>query len=83
MTNIIITPSQCRAARELLDWKQDDLAYEANVSQATISGFESGTSQKDIKLGTLMDITDAFENEGIRFKNSGGKIGVLLMDYED
>lgn len=37
-----ITPAQCRAARALLDWTQDDLAERAGVSRGTIRGFESG-----------------------------------------
>jgi DNA-binding XRE family transcriptional regulator len=37
-----ITPAQCRAARALLDWTQDELAERAEVSRGTIRGFESG-----------------------------------------
>jgi len=37
-----ITPKQCRAARELLDWNQTRLAKAANVSLSTISDFERG-----------------------------------------
>lgn len=37
-----LTPAQCRAARALLDWTQDELAERAEVSRGTIRGFESG-----------------------------------------
>lgn len=37
-----LTSAQCRAARALLDWTQDELAERAEVSRGTIRGFESG-----------------------------------------
>ncbi|WP_376097543.1 helix-turn-helix transcriptional regulator [Roseomonas sp. CCTCC AB2023176] len=37
-----LTPGQCRAARALLDWTQDELARRAEVSRGTIQGFEGG-----------------------------------------
>ena len=36
----MITPSQCRAARALLDWSQDTLAERAHLHRATINNFE-------------------------------------------
>ena len=35
-----LTPEQCRAARVLLKWSQEELAYQANVSVLTIRHFE-------------------------------------------
>ena len=40
-----ITADQCRAARSLLNWTQDQLATNASVSRATIADFESNTRQ--------------------------------------
>ena len=37
-----ISPEQCRAARALLDWTQEDLAERAEVSRSTIREFERG-----------------------------------------
>jgi transcriptional regulator with XRE-family HTH domain len=37
-----LSPAQCRAARALLHWTQEELARRARVAQATIRDFESG-----------------------------------------
>ena len=36
-----LRPEQCRAARALLRWTQDDLARRARVARATIRDFEN------------------------------------------
>lgn len=38
----MLMPAQCRAARALLDWTQEELAEKAQVSRSTIRGFENG-----------------------------------------
>jgi len=38
----MITPAQCRAARALLDWNQQDLAKAAHLGLSTIRDFENG-----------------------------------------
>lgn len=38
----MITPAQCRAARALVDWSQDDLAKAAHLGLSTIRDFEKG-----------------------------------------
>jgi transcriptional regulator with XRE-family HTH domain len=37
-----LTPAQCRAARALLDWTQQQLADAARVARATVRDFEGG-----------------------------------------
>jgi transcriptional regulator with XRE-family HTH domain len=37
-----ICPAQCRAARGLLDWSQEDLAKAAGLSRSTVRDFEAG-----------------------------------------
>jgi hypothetical protein len=41
----MISPAQCRAARGLLDWRQQDLAREAEVGVVTIRQLEAGVIQ--------------------------------------
>jgi ribosome-binding protein aMBF1 (putative translation factor) len=37
-----VTPGQCRAARELLNWSQDDLAEASRVPVEIVAMFEEG-----------------------------------------
>ena len=66
----MLTASQCRAARALLNWSQPDLAKHAGVHVQTISAFEKdhGSPSKN----TLQKITNALEYEGIEFQGTNG-----------
>jgi DNA-binding XRE family transcriptional regulator len=73
----VITPSQCRAARGLLEWSQQDLATTAGVSQVTVHQLEAGSTQP--RRATLDVIRRAFENAGVEFiDENGGGPGVRL-----
>jgi transcriptional regulator with XRE-family HTH domain len=61
----MITIEQCRAARGLLGWTQQDLADASGLSKTAINNFEKGHS--DIKNESLRAIRAAFENLGIEF----------------
>lgn len=66
----LITPSQCRAARALLNWSQPTLAEKCNLHVQTISNFE-----KDKKIPskkTLETIGSIFENNNITFGEDDG-----------
>lgn len=65
----MITPAQCRAARALLDWSQQQLAEAANVGNATIRNFEGGKSNP--QTATLDVLKRAFENNGLIFMVDG------------
>jgi transcriptional regulator with XRE-family HTH domain len=61
---------QCRAARGLLDWTQDDLAREAGVSALTIRNFEGGRTMPNPATMTVLRL--AFEKAGIEFLDDDG-----------
>nr|WP_284311050.1 helix-turn-helix transcriptional regulator [Labrys miyagiensis] len=66
-----MTPAQCRAARALLDWSQQQLSEAANVGNATIRNFESGKSSP--QNATLVVLMNAFENAGVIFVAENGE----------
>ncbi|HUN86138.1 MAG TPA: helix-turn-helix domain-containing protein [Terracidiphilus sp.] len=69
-----LSPTQCRAARALLGWNQQDLAQRANVGTSTIADFER---EKRTPVNANVDaIIAAFEAAGIRFL-AGGVQGPL------
>jgi transcriptional regulator with XRE-family HTH domain len=61
----MMTPSQCRAARALLDWSQQRLADESKIGNATIRNFESGKST--LQHATMDVLTRTFLAAGIQF----------------
>lgn len=73
----MISASQCRAARGLLDWTQQDLANAAHIGVATVRLFEAqGTGTRH---ATLIVLRQAFESAGVEFiEENGGGAGVRL-----
>ena len=62
--------NQCAAARQLLEWTQDDLSARSGASRRAISDFKRGAAQP---RGVTMDAMEAaFLYEGIVFLESGG-----------
>jgi transcriptional regulator with XRE-family HTH domain len=73
----MITPSQCRGARGLLDWTQQELANAARIGVATVRLFEGGIGES--RQATLAVLRQAFELAGIEFiDENGGGPGVRL-----
>jgi len=73
----MITAAQCRAARGLLAWSQQELAGRAGVGTVTVHQLEAGTSEP--RRATLEVIKRAFEEAGIEFiDENGGGPGVRL-----
>lgn len=66
----MITINQCRAARGLLDWTQQDLADASGLSKTAINNFEKGHS--DIKMESLRAVSMAFESADIEFLDENG-----------
>ncbi|WP_404286466.1 helix-turn-helix transcriptional regulator [Microvirga sp. RSM25] len=74
-----ITRDQCRAARALLDWTQDQMAERSAVSKKTLADFEAGRRVPYDR--TLTDIRRAFEEAGIQFiPENGGGAGLRFKD---
>ena len=67
----MITPSQCRAARALLDWSQQQLADASKAGNATIRNFETGRSSP---VNATLDVLQrALELAGVIFVEENGK----------
>jgi transcriptional regulator with XRE-family HTH domain len=64
-----LSPEQCRAARGLLDWTQEELAEKANVSRSTIRDFENGRHR--LHLTTVAQVVTALEKGGALLIASG------------
>ena len=58
----LLIPQQCRAARGLLDWTQEELAERADVSRSTIRDFENG--RHSLHPGTAAQVVEALEAGG-------------------
>lgn len=73
----MITAAQCRAARGLMNWTQDDLAKAAKVGIVTVRQFEAGNAEP--RNSTLVVISQALEGAGVEFiPQNGGGPGVRL-----
>ncbi|GLR49744.1 helix-turn-helix domain-containing protein [Shinella yambaruensis] len=78
----MLTPSQCRAARALLDWSQQQLAVQSKIGNATIRNFESGRSAP--QHATLDVLRRCFETAGVIFIDQNGNgPGVRLRDRQE
>lgn len=73
-----ISPAQCRAARGLLEWSQDELAKAAGVGLSTVRDFEKGRRQPI--ANNMAAIRSALEKAGLDFiPENGGGAGVRLV----
>ena len=73
----MITASQCRAARGLLDWTQQALADAAHIGIATIRLFEAESTET--RYATVAMLQQALEKAGVEFiDENGGGPGVRL-----
>jgi transcriptional regulator with XRE-family HTH domain len=71
-----LSAGQCRAARALLAWTQQELMAHSGVSQKTIADFERGASTPYPR--TIRDFVEAFEKAGIEFLQDDGSGGIGL-----
>ncbi|WP_461384425.1 helix-turn-helix domain-containing protein [Devosia indica] len=77
-----MTPAQCRAARALLNWTQDQLATAASSGNSTVRNFEAGRSTpKPIHMDAMRS---ALEAAGVIFIPGNGEgPGVRLRKGAD
>ncbi len=72
----MLTPAQCRAARALLDWTQNQLSAATNISAVSIRAFEKGGAMRESNKVTIVH---AFLEAGVEFiPENGGGAGVRL-----
>lgn len=69
----MISPSQCRAARALLGWSQEDLVTASRISKKTIADFER--DQRTQHNRTVEAIEEVLSAHGVIFipQNGGGE----------
>lgn len=72
-----MTPSQCRAARALIDMTQPQLADAANLGLSTVVDFEK--ARRSVSASMIESMRAALEAAGIQFiAENGGGAGVRL-----
>jgi len=72
-----MTPTQCKAARALLELEQSELAAISEVARNTIIDFEKG--QRTPRSATIEALQSALESAGVEFiAENGGGAGVRL-----
>jgi DNA-binding XRE family transcriptional regulator len=69
-----ISPAQCRAARALLDWSQEQMADASGLSLMAIRNFESGAVRP--RRSTYALILAAMEKQGVVFIDRDDTAGV-------
>ena len=75
-----ISAAQCRAARALVGWTQDDLHKNSGVAKKTITNFEKEV--RDPYERTKRDLQSALESAGVEFiPENGGGAGVRMKNH--
>ena len=73
-----MTPSQCRAARALINWTQPKLAEEAGFGLSTIVDHEK--ERRIVSQAAIARMAEALEAAGVEFlAENGGGAGVRLQ----
>ncbi len=74
-----MTPAQCREARKLLAFTQEDLANMADLSPETVEAFEAGHAVADCLVDALEVTLEAagveFDLERVKLRNTDGGSG--------
>jgi DNA-binding transcriptional regulator YiaG len=70
LVDVLMTPTQCRAARAMLQWSQAALASRAGVSPMTVRNFEGEITAP--MRATLAMMRQTIEAEGVEFVGDHG-----------
>jgi len=73
-----MSPTQCKAARALLNWTQLFLAESSGLSKSTIIDFELG--RRDVSLAAQQAMRKALEDGGVIFLKDGRSEGVKKIN---
>lgn len=68
---MLITASQCRAARALVDWTQPRLAEASNLGLSTVVDFERG--RRAVSADAVAALAGALESAGVIFVPENGE----------
>ena len=63
LSTVNLSPAQCRAARGLLDWSQEQLAQASGLSRSTVRDFESGRHEPH--RGSMILILQTLAAQGV------------------
>lgn len=69
----VLTAAQCRAARALLDWSQEELARRSEVAKRTVAELERGAREPYPR--TLAALRATLEAEGVVFIDADAQGG--------
>lgn len=73
----MILPAQCRAARALINWSQEDLEKESRITKKTIADFERDARTQHATTSDALE--EALRAAGVIFiPENGGGAGVRL-----
>lgn len=64
-----LSPNQCKAARALLGWTQEDLHQKSKLAKKTIAAFETG--DRNSHPSTLTALRTTLETAGVVFIDEG------------
>ena len=74
----MITITQIKGARGLLDWTQNDLAKAAGLSRPALNNLESGLTSPQAE--TLRRLKTAIERAGVEFIPGGCRLKELILE---
>lgn len=75
-----MTPAECRAARALVGWSQQELAEMAGVSLSTVRNVEAGRHGRS--LGTFISLSHALQSAGVELMSQTSRGAVQGVKFK-